>query len=95
MVNFLNLIGLEIPKFSYPDGTDAGSLEDVPLPDLGWEWQDNEWTISKGDSTDKNGWEYAKSFGSSTWSNKNNMVDVVRRRLWKRVCKKQDVVKND
>lgn len=80
----------EIPKFCYLDKKDAGSLEEVPLPGPEWSWNNSSWEIQENEKTGKNGWEYAKSFNSSNFSRKNNMTDVVRRRMWKRSCFMED-----
>jgi len=73
---------MHLPKesFSLPTPANGGGKE--------WEWEDI-WHVEKiPEFTDANGWQYAVDFNSNFHGHKN-LLDVVRRRKWVRVCRQK------
>jgi len=73
---------MHLPKesFKLPTPANGGGRE--------WEWEDI-WHVEKiPEFTDSNGWQYAVDFNSNFHGHKN-LLDVVRRRKWVRVCRQK------
>ena len=56
--------------------------KNLQLPGEKYEWKNN-WEVEVNQNTDKNGWEYAKSFDDDVWRKKDDNCKVRRRKLFR------------
>lgn len=62
------------------------NLNNLPLPDLGWEWEWDNWYILMLNDVDDQGWIYSKLlFRSHHWKGKYYFGNFIRRRVWIRL----------
>lgn len=74
---------LELPV---PLAHGAHEITQIPLPDLGWEWEWPEWRVLMAGEVDEHGWCYlAVRFQSKHWSGRYRLGRFVRRRIWTRL----------
>ncbi|CUF52755.1 Hypothetical protein, putative [Bodo saltans] len=82
-----SLMPTDRSKWSSRDGKDSLPKEAFALPE-GWEW-DGDWEVYVGEGfTDKSGWAYAVDFPSGKYTPREEMLDYVRRRCWRRRMKR-------
>lgn len=61
------------------------SLDNYPLPDLGWRWLWDSWHVLMLNDVDDQGWRYRFMFQGRRWHGKYYFGDFVRRRTWIRM----------
>lgn len=65
-------------------------LDNLPLPDLNWQWDWNDWYVLMLDDVDDQGWIYSKIFfNSHHWKGKYYFGNFIRRRVWMRLRRRQ------
>lgn len=72
------------------------SLDNLPLPDLYWEWEWDKWYVLMLDDVDDQGWIYSKIlFKSRHWKGKYYFGNFIRRRVWMRLRKRKREVEKE